>query len=62
MVPVLIVLAVVAGCAGILSLSNATMGVGFLAAGCLVSVLARIAQASQHHKEHGRRDGGATAA
>ena len=45
----LIVVAIVAGLLGLAQLSNATMGVGLICAGCLVAVLARIAQARYQH-------------
>jgi hypothetical protein len=51
MAAILIILAIVAVGIGFLELSQATMGVGILAIGCLMGILARIAQASAHHKE-----------
>lgn len=36
---------------GLLMLSQATMGVGVLAASCLTAVVARMFQASAHHRE-----------
>jgi len=48
---VLAFLAFLAAAFGALSLSNATMGVGFICLGCLAAVGARIAQASAHHTE-----------
>ena len=39
------------GFAGILFLTEATMGVGLIAAGCLAGILSRIIQAEKHHKE-----------
>lgn len=54
MVTVLLVLSVIAAVFGLLSLSEATMGVGVLALACLLGIFARIAQAHQHHQEtHG---------
>lgn len=35
---------------GLFMLSNATAGVGLLTAGCFLAIIARIAQASHHHK------------
>lgn len=40
--------AIVLGGFGVLSLSEATLGVGLLAAACLAGILARLAQASAH--------------
>jgi hypothetical protein len=48
---VLIVFAVLAGAAGLLFLSQATTGVGLIGFGCLLAILARIAQAAGH-QEH----------
>ena len=36
---------------GVFSVSNATLGVGLLTAGCFLAIVARIAQAAAHHKE-----------
>jgi len=47
--PVLIILALLVGAAGVLSLTKATLGVGLLALACLLAIFARIAQASAHH-------------
>lgn len=47
---VLIIIAVLAGIAGGLSLSNATQGVGLICGGCLAAILARIWQAAAHHE------------
>jgi membrane protein implicated in regulation of membrane protease activity len=46
----LIVAALIAGLLGILQLTQATAGVGFLAGACLLAILARIAQAHIHHQ------------
>jgi hypothetical protein len=35
---------------GVLSLSEATMGVGFIAGACLLAIWARIAQAADYHR------------
>ena len=48
---VLIVVSILAGLVGLLALSNATMGVGIMAGACLLAILARIAQAHEHHRE-----------
>jgi hypothetical protein len=48
---VLVVVSVIAALIGVVSLSNATMGVGFVAGACLLAILARIAQAGEHHRE-----------
>jgi hypothetical protein len=37
---------------GVLLLSNATFGVGMIGLGCLMAILARMAQASHHHDAH----------
>ena len=49
MVAVLVVLACIGAVAGFLSLSEATSGVGILAACCFVAIVARIIQASSQH-------------
>ena len=36
---------------GIASLTQATQGVGFLSAACLLGIFARIAQAAAHHAD-----------
>lgn len=36
---------------GLISLSQATSGVGGIAIGCLLAIVARIAQAGHHHKK-----------
>lgn len=48
---VLVIVAVLVGLLGAGSLSPATMGVGIVCGGCLLAILARIAQASAHHAE-----------
>ena len=50
MVPLLVVVAILAGGAGVMSLSQATLGVGLVAAGCLLAICARITQAHEQHK------------
>lgn len=45
----LVVVALIGAALGGLSLSQATMGVGFLAGACLLAILARMVQASHHH-------------
>lgn len=35
---------------GLLFLSEATTGIGLIAAGCFLAIVARIAQASSHHR------------
>lgn len=52
MVNLLIVLALISGGAGLLFLSQATTGVGFLAGGCLLGILARLAQAAEYHRQY----------
>ena len=46
----LIVLGLLAAAGGLLSLSEATTGVGIIGFGCFLGVLARIAQADKQHK------------
>lgn len=45
----LVLLALGAGCLGLLFLSQATAGVGLIAFACLAAICARIAQASEQH-------------
>jgi hypothetical protein len=47
----LLVAAVFAGALGLMFTSEATLGVGVIALGCLCAILARIAQAGRHHNE-----------
>lgn len=47
----LVIVALVGWVIGILLLSQATYGVGVLAAACLFAILARMAQASRQHQE-----------
>ena len=51
MTVLLVVLSVLGGLLGLVLLSNATMGVGTLAFAILLAILARINQASEHHRE-----------
>lgn len=46
----LVALAAALGVVGVTMLSEATLGVGVVALGCLCGILARIAQAAQQHK------------
>ncbi len=48
----LIIGALLAGVIGLLSLTQATMGVGIVALGCLVGILARLEQADRLHRAH----------
>ena len=48
---VLIILAVLVALVGLVSLSQATLGVGLICGGCLLGVLARIAQAQAQHRD-----------
>lgn len=48
---ILVALAVLVGVFGGLSLSQATMGAGLMAAACLLGILARMVQASHHQSE-----------
>ena len=47
---VLMILAILAGVFGVFSLSQATMGVGIIALGCLLGILARLAKAEVHQR------------
>lgn len=51
MVILLVILAILALVVGFFTLSQATLGVGLLAAACLFGILGRIAQAAQHQTE-----------
>lgn len=51
MVVFLVILAILGWVAGSFLLSQATMGVGVLAAACLFGIFARIAQAGDQHRE-----------
>jgi len=47
----LVLFALAAGVWGYLNLTQATVGVGWIGLGCLLAVLARVAQAAVYHKE-----------
>lgn len=47
----LLFLAVVAGGFGLLNLSQATLGAGLIALGCLLAIWGRIHQAQAHHRD-----------
>ena len=47
---ILMILGILAVVVGALSLSQATMGVGIIAIGCFLAILARLAQAEVHHR------------
>lgn len=49
LITLLILNAIIAGFYGLTSLSEATKGVGFICYGCLVAIMARIAQATKQH-------------
>jgi hypothetical protein len=51
MAAILLILALIIAGFGMMSLTQATMGVGILAIACLFAIFARIAQASAHQKE-----------
>ena len=51
MVILLLVLAVCAWLAGLVTLSNATVGVGGIATACFFAILARMAQADDQHRK-----------
>ena len=55
MTALLVVAAILVGAMGFLQLSNATLGVGILCSACLLAILARIAQAADHHKQREAR-------
>jgi hypothetical protein len=44
-----VLIAAFCGLAGVASLSQATQGVGFLTAGCLAAIFARLIQAAHQH-------------
>jgi tryptophan-rich sensory protein len=46
----LVVIAILAVGYGLISLSQATLGVGMIAIGCFVAILARLVQAAEHHR------------
>ena len=46
---VLMILGILVVLIGAVSLSQATMGVGLVAIGCFLGILARLAQAEAHH-------------
>lgn len=46
----LVIVAMALGAIGVMSLSQATLGVGLLAAACLSAILGRIAQAHSQHR------------
>jgi uncharacterized membrane protein YiaA len=48
---VLLVIAFIVLIIGFFNLTNATLGVGICAIACFFAILARLAQASSHHKE-----------
>ncbi|MGD1146939.1 MAG: hypothetical protein ABR961_03180 [Thermoanaerobaculaceae bacterium] len=48
---VLILVALLAVLGGLMSLSQATIGVGIVALACFLAILARIAQAKEQHAE-----------
>ena len=54
---ILVVLALLAGVAGLVSLSQATLGVGVMGMACLLAIFARIVQASDQHGELKKRLG-----
>jgi hypothetical protein len=47
----LIILALVVGFFGAMSLTQATLGVGIICSACLIGILGRIAQAYEQHRE-----------
>jgi hypothetical protein len=51
---ILMILGILAVAFGALSLSEATMGVGIIAIGCFLAILARLAQAEAHHRSLSR--------
>lgn len=52
---VLLILAILLGLFGVLTLSEATRGVGMICFGCLLAVWGRIFQAAAHHRDGVRR-------
>ena len=51
MVNLLFGVALITGLLGLVSLSNATAGIGGIAFGCLLAILARLIQAQRHHAQ-----------
>lgn len=51
MVALLLLLAFLALVVGLFLLSQASLGVGVIAAGCFLAIVARIAQAAKHQEE-----------
>ena len=49
------IVALLASVVGLLNLTQATTGVGFICGACLLAIFARMAQASDHHLEICRR-------
>jgi len=47
----LVILGLLVVLGGILSLTQATLGVGLIAIGCLLAILARLAQAEAQHRK-----------
>ena len=47
----LVILGILVVLGGILSLTQATMGVGLIAIGCFLAILARLAQAEAQHRQ-----------
>lgn len=50
MIVVLVLIAIAVVAFGVMSLSQATLGVGIIAIGCFIAILARLAQAAEQHK------------
>lgn len=53
----LLILSILALGFGILSLSQATMGVGFCAVACYLGIVARIVQAGDHNRKQAQAEG-----
>lgn len=51
----LIIVAIILGIAGLLSLSEATQGVGLIGLACLAGILARLRQAADHQEQLEKR-------
>lgn len=47
----IMLVAIIVGLVGAFSLTQPTLGVGLLAGGCLLGIVARIAQADSQHKQ-----------
>jgi hypothetical protein len=56
MVALLVLLSLIIAAGGVVSLTQATLGVGGIGFACLIGILARIAQASAYHDHAAKGD------